>query len=153
MYRTAIFAYLSCVCLAGCGSRDKLKLYPVAGTLLVSGEPAANAKIAFHPLSPGAAALPVATTAPDGTFRLTTYAAGDGAPAGEYAVTVVWPDDSLPVDECVEAAHDRLQGRYADPTKTKLRATVRPEATNEVTLKTSLAGSWSLPRMRDAKRD
>jgi hypothetical protein len=110
--------------------------------------------LAFHPLAGSASGIPlsVATTGADGTYRLTTYDVGDGAAEAEYAVTVVWPDDSLPRDECAEpTAHDRLGCRYADPAKSKLRATVVP-GRNEVPLRASLGSSWSLPKMRDLER-
>ncbi|MFO0844252.1 MAG: hypothetical protein U0797_17960 [Gemmataceae bacterium] len=135
--------------LLGCGGRPQV--HPVEGKLLVGGRPAANARLAFHPLGGGAsgARVPVATTWEHGTFRLTTYASGDGAPAGEYAVTVVWPDDSLALDECADpVAHDRLAGSYSDPARTTLRVTIRP-GRNEVPLRVAVARSWSLPRQRD----
>jgi hypothetical protein len=137
----------------GCGRPSKVPTHPVSGKLTVSGQPAANAQVAFHPLDEGAprAIRPVGKTAADGTFSLTTFTPGDGAPAGEYAVTVIWIDDSNPVDECADPiSHDRLTGRYADPSKTKLRATIQP-GQNEVNLKAAVAGSWTFPRMRDAK--
>lgn len=140
-------------CLVGCGGPREAAVYPVAGTVTVSGQPAANAMVAFHPLERAGSqtALPVASTGPDGGYRLMTYAAGDGAPAGEYAVTVVWPDDSQPRDECADVVtHDRFQGRYADPARSPWRVTVGP-GTNEVPLRAALpasGGSW--PRPRDA---
>ena len=141
-------------CLVGCGSPRKAAVYPVAGTLTVSGQPVANAMVAFHPLDQAGSqtVLPVANTGPDGTYRLMTYAAGDGAPAGEYAVTVVWPDDSQPRDECEDVVtHDRFKGRYTDPAKSPWRVTVGP-GTNEVPLRAAPpAGGWSLPRIRDTQ--
>lgn len=124
-------------CMIGCGGPRKADVYPVAGTLTVSGQPAANAMIAFHPLGKAGsqAALPVANTGRDGTYRLTTYGAGDGAPAGEYAVTIVWPDDSEPHDECEDVVlHDRFKGRFADPANSSLRVTVGRGA-NDVPLR------------------
>src|SRR5262245_1000314 len=120
---------LAAVCLSGCGRKDnrdrpipsqRVPVHLVVGRVLVSGRPAANAMVAFHPLSTGdpRAIRPVALTNPDGTFRLMTYETGDGAPEGKYAVTVVWPDRSLLQDECVsDLAHDRFQGRYSDPAR------------------------------------
>src|SRR5262245_6999914 len=122
--------------LAGLAN-GKVKVYPVEGRLLVSGKPAGNARIVFHPVEPGNSALyPVGVTQPDGSYRLTTYATGDGAPAGEYIVTVIWPHEAIPIDECDcvdPVTHDRLCGLYADPTRSPLRATIRPER-NEITL-------------------
>jgi hypothetical protein len=140
-------------CLAGCAGPRRVKVHPVQGKLLVGGQPAADAKVAFHPIGQAGplARLPVATTAADGSYRLMTYVSGDGAPAGEYAVTVVWPDSSQPHDECADGvAHDRLKGRYADPDRSPLRVTVVPDE-NEVPLRVAAAGSWSFPRMRDVE--
>lgn len=155
MARTGSF-FLSALLVAGflpgCGWPGKATVFPVEGQLLVAGRPAANAMIAFRPVRGTAVAvLAVAVTGADGRFRLTTYQAGDGAPAGEYAVTVVWPDASLPLDECADpVTHDRLAGRYADPLRTNLRATVHPQA-NCISLTPSLpaGNNWSLPRLRD----
>lgn len=145
--RGGVLIAMSCG-LAGC---ERPAVHPVVGKLTVGGQSAAYAFLAFHPLAEGGAGarLAVGTAAADGTFRLTTFAAGDGAVAGEYAVTVVWPDTSIPRDECADpVAHDRLNGQFANSTKTPLRATVRP-GPNEVSLKVALAGNWSLPKMRD----
>ena len=123
--------------LIGCGGPREGAVYPVSGTLTVGGQPVANAMVAFHPLDQAGSqgVLPVACTGPDGRYRLRTYAAGDGAPAGEYAVTVVWPDASEPRDECEDVAmHDRFQGRYADPARSPWRVTVEP-GRNEVPLR------------------
>ena len=137
---TFVLIAVALCCLPGCESGGRAKVYPVEGKVVVSGQPAANAQLAFHPQGERVSRtpLPVGTTGPDGAYRLTTYAAGDGAPAGEYAVTIVWPDDSIPHDDCADHDdHDRLHGRYADPAKTQLRATIRPEH-NEVTLRATL---------------
>jgi hypothetical protein len=61
----------------------------------------------------------------DGTFTLTTYEAGDGAPAGEYQVTVEWwlasgkPGDDRP-------PANRLPARYARAETSKLTARIEP---------------------------
>ena len=66
----------------------------------------------------------------DGFFSLKTYVLHDGAPAGDYMVTVEWPGDDpgVPVDrddpEYVPFGPDRLKGRYADPESSGFRATV-----------------------------
>jgi hypothetical protein len=150
LIRGCVLVALSCG-LAGCDRPAPVNVHPVAGRLTVAGQPAAHAYLAFHPLAEGGAGtrLAVGTTEAGGTFRLTTFATGDGAAAGEYAVTVVWPNTSIPRDECADpVTHDWLSGRFANSTTTPLRATVRP-GPNEILLKVALAGNWSLPRMRD----
>lgn len=136
--------------LAGCGQSapPAVAVYPVEGQLIVSGVPAGSAQVAFHPVGDGSAAISVGLTGPDGRFRLTTRITHDGAPAGEYAVTVFWPIDGC---SCDDPAHDRLKGAYADRAKSSLRATVRPE-TNTITIHATVGfGGWNLPRMRDSQ--
>jgi hypothetical protein len=147
-----IGALLSLCTSAGCGQGDRLDVYPVEGKLFVSGMPADNASICFYPCDPTQQRIPVAITAPDGTFRLTTLRSGDGAPEGRYDVTVMWPDYSIPRDECVDPLHDRLKLQYADRNKTELHATIRP-GKNEVVLHVKMdSGGWSVPRQRDMQR-
>src|SRR5215218_2643991 len=74
----------------------KPTLYAVEGKVLVDGEPAENVNVAFHPLSGDKTFVcPVGRTNSRGIFRLMTRSDGDGAPAGEYSVTLVWPDGLL----------------------------------------------------------
>jgi len=104
----------------GCGKgRERQPVYPVRGQVFIQGQPAAEAFVVFHPVKDdGAQALrPYGYVSADGSFTLTTYEQGDGAPSGEYGVAIVWPEG--------EEGHDRLNGRYMDPKKTKLRAEVK----------------------------
>ena len=66
----------------------------------------------------------------DGTFTLSTYTANDGAPQGEYLVTVVWPDP--PRDARGRPGPNRLPERYAQPETSGLRARVA-DGPNEFT--------------------
>jgi hypothetical protein len=90
-------------------------LYAVEGKVLNNGEPAANLNVAFHPLDGDRNRFcPVGRTDSEGTFRLTTRSGADGAPAGEYSVTFVWPDGLIDECECPDPSlHDRLKGLYA----------------------------------------
>lgn len=132
--------------LSGCGQGGWPTTYPVEGKVLVAGMPAAFADIRLWPRDPDQPRGAVGISAADGTFHLTTVYPKDGAVAGEYDVTVIWRDYSIPYDECEEPLHDRLALRYADRTKSGLRATIR-EGKNEMILNLTLSGSgWSLPR-------
>ena len=90
-------------------------LYAVEGNVLVNGEPAANLNVAFHPLDGDKNLFcPVGRTDSKGTFHLMTRCGADGAPAGEYSVTLVWPDGLIDECECIDPTlHDRLKGLYA----------------------------------------
>jgi hypothetical protein len=67
--------------------------------------------------------LPQATTEPDGSFVVHTFAANDGAPAGEYEISVYWPQPRKGWKPSKDRLHDKLQ----DPKKTGLRARVEPK--------------------------
>lgn len=119
------------------------------GRLFVDNNLAAKACVAFHPIDQvkSQGRLSVAMTERDGSFELTTYAMHDGAPEGDYTVTVTWPDDSMPVDECEcvdPLLHDRLGGKYADPRKTSLLVTVLPQ-NNHINLSAMGAKRTGLP--------
>jgi hypothetical protein len=62
--------------------------HPVRGQAFLGGVPIPGAQVTLHALGGGARAQ--GSVAADGSFTLTTYAAADGAVAGEYRVTVVW---------------------------------------------------------------
>lgn len=118
--------------MAGC-SRDRPPLSSVEGRLIVNRRPAVNASVALHPLRAGGSTeiRSVGKTDETGTFRLTTLSAGDGAFPGDYVVTVVWPDDTVPLDECdcnELLRHDRFDGLYADPAHSPLRVTIHPRS-------------------------
>jgi hypothetical protein len=111
----------------GCGAKDDRKpAFPVKGSVMVGGKPAVNAQVVFHPLndSDPQAIHPNGEVGADGTFTLNCYTTGDGAPAGEYAVTVRWPEGSSTIGGDADTGGDRLGERYSNPKTTPLRATV-----------------------------
>ena len=70
-------------------SDDRLPVFAVSGTVKIGGAPAAGALVVFHPKNPEAdAPRPSAYADAQGQFKLTSYDSGDGAPVGEYAITV-----------------------------------------------------------------
>jgi hypothetical protein len=109
--------------LPSCGSSRK-PVYPVTGHLFLKKKPAVGATVILHPVDakPGDTFKPAGRVDEQGEFHLTTYSKDDGAPEGEYVMTVEWraPKRS-PFD-----AHqvDRLQGLYSDPKTSTLRARV-----------------------------
>ena len=101
-------------------------LVPVKGRVLFEGKPVPYALVVFHPLAEeGETIRPRGQVAEDGSFQLTSYAAQDGAPPGEYRVTVEWwlartgsdapPTNRLPA-RYSKAATSRLQARIAEGT-------------------------------------
>lgn len=100
MNRLLIPPAVAAVLVAGCHSQpDVRKTYPVAGTLMVNGAPAPAGIIVF--LTPQFAEAdkypihPRGLTAEGGAFKITTYNSDDGAPEGEYVVTVEWPKPAV----------------------------------------------------------
>jgi hypothetical protein len=122
--RRRALALVLALALGGCKARDGgPPCYPVRGTVLYRGQPAANADVFFHPVGAADARAPRPHAKADarGEFRLTTRRLNDGAPEGEYVVTVFWA-----AAEGVEEPPDRLGGRYANPKTSSLRVRVRP---------------------------
>lgn len=113
-------------CAAGCtGGKDyvEVPVYQVSGALSVDGKPAHGAYLLFHPV--GDVGLkkgnkPFARVDEFGRFDVSTYETADGAPAGAYKVTVVWPENP----DARGPSPDRLQGRYATPEKTTLQVSI-----------------------------
>lgn len=121
--------------LAGCAPSDRLPVYPVRGQVLdARRQPAADALVVFHPLSADgeAAVRPLAYADAQGNFTLTTYQQGDGAPAGEYAVTLEWREKRRTPFAADGEGADRLQGRYRDPASSPFRFTVKEQSQNDL---------------------
>lgn len=136
MVRISSVALLFLMAL-GCEKGQQRKpVFPVSGQVTFKGTPMAGAMIGYHPLGdPDPRAVRMqATAGKDGRYTLTTYVAGDGAPTGEYAVTLYWPGPRVarktedPTAEEDEIPPDRLKRLFADPKTTTLRATVREQA-------------------------
>ncbi len=101
-------------------------LYAVQGKVLVDGEPVENLHVAFHPLDDAKNPFcPVGRTNSQGIFHLTTRHDADGAPAGEYRVTFVWPDGTIDECECPDPLlHDQLRGFYANANQSTRQVSV-----------------------------
>src|ERR1051326_6275998 len=89
---------------------ERVALSPVRGKVLYNGQPAVGAEVRLHPVTASEKSkfYPVAKVEADGSFALTTFENKDGAPPGEYLVTVRW--DEVSSKEEV-APPDRLRGR------------------------------------------
>src|SRR5262245_22118422 len=85
-----------------CGIKDRKTVYPTRIRVVnAQGRPVAAATVGFHPQDApdDARHKPAGTTDAEGNVALTTYEEKDGAPAGEYAVTVEWrPVPKSPAD-------------------------------------------------------
>jgi len=133
---------LVAACLAGCGGNNgQLDTYPVTGEVHINGQPAAGCIVTFVPLAPElkSIVMPGGKTDENGRFQLTTYETNDGAPAGEYGVTLRWEatkkwpgrEAELRIDPVAPIGPDRLKGQFSSPEKSKLTAIVS-EGENEL---------------------
>jgi hypothetical protein len=123
--------------LAGCGD-GKVARYPVTGVVTVDGKAAPDATVMFYPVNVPAEAMkerPFSQTDSSGKYELRTLMPGDGAPAGEYKVTIRWlaasPGGGQPID--------RLGNRYWDPEKTSLTAKIE-KGNNDIPFQLSAKG-------------
>jgi len=100
-----------CFCLTSCANKyGDHPPEPTSGQVLVNGQPANAAMVVFYHQGDWGekSIVPQALTDDDGRFVLSTYTMQDGAPAGEYRVTVEWPT-SLGKNP----GPDKLGGKYA----------------------------------------
>jgi hypothetical protein len=119
----ALLAVLVLALLCPACSSGRKAVNAVRGQILVDGKPAAQAQVLFHPAAKDAEQLqPAGQTDDQGYFDLTTYAKGDGAPEGDYTVTVTWFRVFRNGDEV--SSRNVLPRRYAVPESSQLKVTV-----------------------------
>ncbi len=124
---------LAAVALAGtsCHRGGRERVYPVTGKVYHNGKPAEGATVIFvrREAAGSKAHRPGGQVGRDGSFRLSTYTSYDGAPAGRYAVTIVYPSPERK-ENGENAGPDLLKGRYADPKATPLSVEVKAGTNN-----------------------
>lgn len=106
---------------------------PVKGQVSYKGKPAAEAIVVFHRIGGDIEGnqKPMAIAKADGTFDLTTFRQNDGAPPGEYAITVELRALTTGGEEAVRNGPNTLPAKYAKPESSGLRYTVA-EGDNQV---------------------
>jgi hypothetical protein len=111
----------------GCGPK-KSELIPVRGELMYQGNPARGALVQFRPVmgadKPWPSGYPRGEVQADGTFEIGTETSNDGAPVGEYIITVTWMVSPSGSEDPEMATVDQFQGKFRDPIKSNLKATV-----------------------------
>lgn len=101
-----------------CSKNDgRQPVFAVTGKLVDGTKPAAKAVVLLHPTGPQApgALRPAARVLADGTFKVSTYLSGDGAPTGTYDLAVVWPNVPKNAPADWDEGPDLLVGRCANP--------------------------------------
>jgi len=106
--------------------------YPVTGRVLYEGKPAVGAVVILHPADGSITGdRPRAKADATGEFTLTTFTTGDGAPSGEYVVTVGWKQTG----DHPEQGIDLLPAAYSDPKTSTLKATIASGGNEPLVLK------------------
>jgi hypothetical protein len=99
---------------AGCSKGDwKAETYRVQGSLTINGTAPEGAVLIFLPVGQppdSRGTNPWANIRNDGTYVVSMYEFEDGAPEGEYAMTLRWPTKDGP-------PMDRLSGAFATADK------------------------------------
>lgn len=126
----------------GCAPSEPIPVSTKGIVKTKSGRPCDNALVVFHPLEQDRLndPKPVARTDKDGYFVLTTFAENDGALPGEYAVTVVWPGQDPKASKMSMTGEggavgaDQLKGKFGNPSKPLLKATIPNGGVQELSL-------------------
>jgi len=104
--------------LAGCSRSgpQRAETHPVQGKITFQGQPIGGAFVVLHPKEAATPEVPTATALvqPDGTFAVSTYDSADGAPVGEYVVTVQWQKLAKSGGDFVPGPN-LLPAKYSDP--------------------------------------
>lgn len=147
MTTRALFAAVCALALAGCGGSDKPDAVPAGGKVTFRNTtPPVGALVVFHPADPAVekriGGKPFAKVKDDGTFALTSYAEGDGAPEGEYGVTIDWrppPKEakdakvSISFTDGGTAGPPKLDPKYGNPQQPFTKVTVKKGGPNQFT--------------------
>jgi hypothetical protein len=145
----------------GCGGSDKVKVYPVSGTVTFDGEPMkGGGSIAFVPTGKDAGKAPGGEIDENGNYVLNTYVEGDGAMAGSFRVVISQvtseepestPDGTPPPKQSAGLAQRYfIPAVYSDFANSPLKATVE-ESANEINFDLKrIAGDGGKPQQRGA---
>jgi hypothetical protein len=124
--------FAAALAFTGCGSGEpRVPVVAVTGKISFLGQAPAGAQVVLHPVATSGESnvVPSATVKEDGTFEISAYDQGDGAPPGDYIATVEW----FRLVSTGEGGGGRgpnvLPAAYAHPTTSPIRVTVKPEAT------------------------
>lgn len=118
---------LSLAALSGCGEA-RVDVVPVSGKVSFAGRAPAGAQIVLHPVNRAEPSdvVPSGRVANDGSFTITAYQQGDGAPPGQYIATLQWyrvdPKDGTPGPNVIPE-------QYGSAATSPLKVTVKSEPT------------------------
>jgi hypothetical protein len=127
-----LVSFLIVMLALSCGSCSSNNgIYPVSGKVTYQGSPASGATVFF--LRQGGDAINehmiMGIVQDDGSFELVCGPLGKGAPPGEYDVVIEWKEVAGQCKGRPQRGPDKLKGRYADPKRPRLHATVDAKTT------------------------
>jgi hypothetical protein len=133
---------LGLLAAGGCRGPGRRQVVPVRGEVFVESkgkrQPAKGAEVFFHIQNDDLGFNPKGTVEEDGSFQVSTDGPNDGLPVGKYKVTITWHKTKVLMGQKERVGPDLLQGKYKDPNKTPLRATVTSEGLDPKTFKLDL---------------
>jgi hypothetical protein len=131
MYRLLLLAMLFLLSCGGCSnSESRLPTFAVTGQVLQNNKPVPNATVVLHPVNGDSTTKPRGKTDAQGNFKLTTYDLEDGAPSGEYLVTV----EQWLTTNPEEGPKNRLPSKFSKPESSLLTAKVDNNPNNTLKL-------------------
>lgn len=135
----------------GCEDQSRPNAVPAGGKVMFQkSTPAEGAMVVFHPTNYDTekriGGKPFATVEADGSFSLTTFEKGDGAPEGEYGVTIEWRgkpratsgkfkfgSDDDDAENRTGGGKSMLNPKYGNPAKPAFTVTVTKGDPNQFT--------------------
>lgn len=120
-------AFLACSTI-GCAEAkpERTPVFPVKGTITFKGQPIPGALIALHPKSPvEGTPQPRANVTKEGALEVSTYDGGDGAPEGDYVLTVKWYKP-IKSGQDIVSGPNVIPAKYARQESSNLTISVKP---------------------------
>ncbi|MCC6510811.1 MAG: hypothetical protein IT423_17025 [Pirellulaceae bacterium] len=126
---------VSTTLISGCSDpyANEKECYAIVGTITVDGKPVSGLQLSLHSdtgVDQKQPTFPQGQTDAEGKVKFSTYADGDGAPAGSYKMTASWQDYN-PVARGFSGP-DKLKKKYSDPATTPLTITVTDQVPNDI---------------------
>ena len=156
MRHVILFALLALVAAVGGCSRGEteeerlhrlvpnaLETIKVRGKVTVDGKPMKDLWVKFHPVDSSITVVPRAQTDASGNFQITTYSGGDGAPPGDYKITIEWL--TYIKRDSDWGGPDKLKNQYNDPATTPFEVTVEDEPLELEPFELKLEGAEEKP--------
>jgi hypothetical protein len=120
-----VFALPLLLAASGCGGEGpRVPVLPVSGKVTFQGKPPVGAQIVLHPVQAADTSdvAPSGVVGSDGSFTISAYDPGDGAPEGDYVATIQWYKF---VKEQGGAGPNVIPKEYSSPATSPLKVSVK----------------------------